>query len=46
MRSIAVGYVWRRLTAKVVCRQVGEKCAALLAPRQVGFEVAGGCEGQ
>jgi hypothetical protein len=33
IRPIAVGYVWRRLTAKVACNHVKEASAALLAPR-------------
>jgi hypothetical protein len=44
IRPIAVGYVWRRLTAKVACNHVKEASAALLAPRQLGFGVSGGAE--
>jgi hypothetical protein len=44
IRPIAVGYVWRRLTAKVVCNHVIEASAAFLAPRQLGFGVSGGAE--
>ena len=44
IRPIAVGYVWRRLTAKVACSQVKEASATLLAPRQLGFGIAGGAE--
>lgn len=44
VRPIAVGYVWRRLTAKVACNYVKEASATLLAPRQLGFGVAGGAE--
>ena len=44
IRPIAVGYVWRRLTAKVACSQVKEASATLLAPKQLGFGVAGGAE--
>ena len=44
VRPIAVGYVWRRLTAKVACCHVKEAGATLLAPRQLGFGIAGGAE--
>jgi hypothetical protein len=44
VRPIAVGYVWRRLAAKVACSYVKEASAALLAPRQLGFGVPGGAE--
>jgi hypothetical protein len=44
IRPLAVGYVWRRLTAKVACNHVKEASAALLAPRQLGFGVSGGAE--
>ena len=44
IRPIAVGYVWRRLTAKVSCCHVKEASATLLAPRQLGFGIAGGAE--
>ena len=44
VRPIAVGYVWRRLTAKVACSHVKERSLALLAPRQLGFAVKGGAE--
>jgi len=45
VRPIAVGYVWRRVAGKVACRMVSEEAAALLGPRQLGFGIAGGCEG-
>jgi Reverse transcriptase (RNA-dependent DNA polymerase) len=44
IRPIAVGYVWRRLAAKVACSYVKEAGAALLSPRQLGFGVPGGAE--
>ncbi len=44
VRPIAVGYVWRRLAAKVACSYVKDASAALLAPRQLGFGVPGGAE--
>ena len=44
IRPIAVGYVWRRLAAKVACSHVKQASATLLAPRQIGFGVAGGAE--
>jgi hypothetical protein len=40
IRPIALGYVWRRLTAKVACSQFKEASATLLAPRQLGCGVA------
>jgi hypothetical protein len=36
---IAVGYVWRRSTAKVVRNCIKMTSAALLAPRKLGFGV-------
>lgn len=44
VRPIAVGYLWRRLAAKVACSYVKEASATLLAPRQLGFGVPGGIE--
>jgi hypothetical protein len=44
VRPIAVGYVWRRLTAKVACCYVKDASAALLTPRQLGFGITGGAE--
>ncbi len=41
---IAVGYVWRRLVAKVACSHVKDASTSLLAPRQLGFGVSGGAE--
>ncbi|HSN24205.1 MAG TPA: hypothetical protein VLS45_08585, partial [Methylomicrobium sp.] len=44
IRPIAVGYVWRRLAAKVACNHAKEISVILLAPRQLGFGVKGGAE--
>ena len=44
IRPIAVGYVWRRLAAKVACNHAMGASAAMLAPRQLGFGVSGGAE--
>ena len=45
IRPIAIGYVWRRLTAKVACSHVREVSITLLAPsRQLGFGISGGIE--
>jgi len=44
IRPIAVGYVWRRLAAKVSCSHVKDASASLLAPRQLGFGISGGAE--
>jgi len=41
---IVVGYVWRRLAAKVACSYLKEAGAELLAPRQLGFGIKGGAE--
>ena len=38
----AVGYVWRRLTAKVACRYATDRSVAMLSPVQLGFGIAGG----
>ena len=45
LRPIAIGYTWRRLAAKVCCKHVSERAAALLSPRQLGFGVQRGAEG-
>jgi hypothetical protein len=44
IRPIAVGYVWRRLTAKVARNYIKVASAALLAPRKLGFGVTRGVE--
>jgi len=44
IRPIAVCYVWRRVTAKVACSYARVVSTTLLAPRQLGFGVAGGIE--
>ena len=44
IRPITVGYIWRRLAAKVACSHVKEADTALLAPRQLGFGIPGGAE--
>ena len=44
IRPIAVGYVWRRLAAKVACNYIKVASAALLAPRQLGFGITKGAE--
>lgn len=44
IRPIAVGYVWRRLSAKVACSHAREVSSSLLGPRQLGFGVSGGTE--
>ena len=44
IRPIAVGYIWRRLAAKVACSHVKEAATALLAQRQLGFDIPGGAE--
>ena len=44
IRPIAVGYLWRRLSGKLVCNHVSARMAALLSPHQLGFGVKGGAE--
>ena len=44
IRPIAVGLTLRRLTAKIACRYVSDKCTAILKPRQLGVGVKGGAE--
>ena len=44
VRPIAVGFVWRRLAAKVACRHITERCANLFSPRQLGVGIPGGAE--
>jgi hypothetical protein len=44
IRPIAVGYVWRRLTAKVARNYIKVASAALLAPRKLGLGVTRGVE--
>jgi hypothetical protein len=44
IRQIAVGYVWRRLTAKVARNYIKVASAASLAPRKLGFGVTRGIE--
>ncbi|KAL3613036.1 hypothetical protein CASFOL_043125 [Castilleja foliolosa] len=43
-RPIAIGSVFRRLTAKLGCRAVKEEMAAYLQPHQLGFGTKQGCE--
>jgi hypothetical protein len=44
IRPIAVGYVWRRSTAKVARNYIKVASAILLAPRKLGFGVTRGVE--
>ena len=44
IRPIAVGYVWRRLTAKVACSYAKDVSVSLLSPRQLGFGIPNGAE--
>ena len=44
IRPIAVGNLLRRLTSKLVAKEVALKAAGLLSPHQMGFGVRGGCE--
>ena len=45
VRPIAVGLTIRRLCSKVATRSVRDIAAQKLRPHQLGFGVAGGCEG-
>ena len=44
VRPIAVGFVWRRLAAKVAGRHITENCANIFSPRQLGVGIPGGAE--
>ena len=44
VRPIAVGFVWRRLAAKIHCCHIIERCANLFSPRQLGVRIPGGAE--
>ena len=44
IRPIAVGYVWRRLTANLARNCIKVAIATLLAPRKLGFGVTRGVE--
>lgn len=44
LRPIAVGCVFRRLTAKICCQAVQEKCKNYFQPYQLGFATKQGCE--
>ncbi|KAJ8730152.1 hypothetical protein PYW07_017190 [Mythimna separata] len=44
IRPIAVGSVFRRLTAKLACRAVKEEMSRYLQPHQLGFGTRLGCE--
>ena len=44
IRPIAVGYIWRRLTAKCANRHATESLTSILSPKQLGVGVKGGAE--
>lgn len=44
IRPIAVGLTFRRLTAKLACKSIGEMTGNYLRPKQMGFNTKGGCE--
>lgn len=44
LRPIAVGYVFRRLTAKICSQSVQEKCRNYLQPFHLGSTTKQGCE--
>lgn len=44
IRPIAIGNVWRRLTAKVVLKSMLPKSLSLLKPQQLGVGISGGAE--
>src|SRR6218665_2453133 len=43
LRPIAIGYVWRRLTAKCANKHAITKLSAYFAPLQLGIGIPGGC---
>ena len=43
LRPIAIGYVWRRLTAKCANKHTITKLSAYFAPLQLGIRIPGGC---
>ena len=45
IRPIAVGNVFRRLAAKIVCKAVSSELGRELFPVQLGVGIRGGCEG-
>ena len=45
IRPIAVGNVFRRIAAKIVCKSVTKDIGERLFPVQLGVGVPGGCEG-
>ena len=44
LRPIACGDVWRRLTARCVCKDLAPRFAHILSPHQFGVAVKGGLE--
>ncbi|KAJ0173779.1 hypothetical protein K1T71_010928 [Dendrolimus kikuchii] len=44
IRPIAVGTTYRRLAAKVCCRDIRDLSSRYFAPNQLGFGIKGGCE--
>ncbi|KAJ0183176.1 hypothetical protein K1T71_001152 [Dendrolimus kikuchii] len=44
IRPIAVGTTYRRLAAKICCREIADLSSSYFATRQLGFGVKGGCE--
>ena len=44
IRPIAVGYIWRRLTAKCANRHASESMTTILSPKQLGVGAKGGAE--
>ena len=44
IRPIAVGNVYRRLAAKIICQRLKSDVSSKLRPVQLGFEVRGGAE--
>lgn len=44
IRPIAIGSTYRRLTAKIACKDVREHVGSYLQPKQIGFSIKGGCE--
>lgn len=44
LRPIAIGNIFRRLTAKLACGSICSPIGHYLRPKQLGFATKGGCE--
>jgi len=44
LRPIAIGSIFRRITAKIACAGVKKEIGEYLRPKQIGLNTKGGCE--